>query len=376
MKHFYVLLALAFVFPLLSSAQYLADNLTAANPLFKREVPAPRSQWEKEQDLVNGHISNSKLSKMKMVTEAIVTFFHDSCISDEQVNPLWHGEYFSEKTSLAPQIKFGVFCNFYEQKAHLSVIANDISPLLDHLVVNNQDFLTIKPVAAIKNDCPYFETIAQDAETGKSLRSKVWLVTTGNGQLPYIPVTRKEYLQEARLELINSKNNIVTDWKQKIAVRPAAVQEADKKAALEQLSTMYSGMDLQVRTKMFLSNYQTDEEYLRESTNKGTAGLDCTLHLMDSLLNHEKADDLNKPAIVSVEAASFRGFGDGHSDKMLIRMNPSYFNPDFSSEQPQLFLIRWSYDPSEPMADGIDRQIQERLDCQKLKEMLRPINAE
>jgi hypothetical protein len=270
MKQFYAMLALAFVFPHLSSAQYLAENITAANPLLRREVPAPPLLWEKERDQVNGRISNSQLSKMKMVTAAIVNFLHDSCISDEQVSPLWHGEYFSEKTSSASRIKFGAFCNFYEQKAHLSVIANDISPLLDHLVVNNEDFLTIKPATASKNNCPYFEFV----------NNKVWLVTTSNNQLPYIPVTRREYLQEARLELTAIKNSIMMDWKQKMPVRPAAAQAAEKVAALEQLGLMYSGMDLQVREKMFLRNYRTDEEYLKEKTDKRTAGLDSTLHIM------------------------------------------------------------------------------------------------
>ncbi|HWK04623.1 MAG TPA: hypothetical protein VNS58_13375 [Puia sp.] len=361
MKQFYVMLALAFVCPLLSPAQYLADNSSTHNLLFKGEVPAAKSpQWEKEQDQINGHISNTRLSKMRSVTDAIVTFFHDSCLSDIQAAPLWHGEYFSEKTSAAPQIKFGVFCNFYEQKARLTVTANDISMLLDHLVINNQDFLTIKIANAVKNDCPYFEYD----------NNRVWLVTTGNTQLPYTPVTRKEYLQQASQELTAIKNSIAADWKQKTTVRPAAVQEAEKKATLDQLSSMYSGMDLQVREKMFLRDYKTDEEYLKENTDKGTADLDSTLSVMDHLLQHMRSEELNKPAIVTVAAANFQGFEDGLSDKMLIRMDPTYFDPSLSGEKAQLFVVCWHHDPSDATAAGIDRQIRERLDGQKLRALL------
>jgi len=39
---------------------------------------------------------------------------------------------------------------------------------------------------------------------------------------------------------------------------------------------------------------------------KGTADMDSTLHLMDSLLHHWTVKELNKPAIVSVVAAEFR----------------------------------------------------------------------
>ena len=366
MKQFYALLALAFFFPHFSHAQYLADNAAVSSPLSRREVPAPRS-WEKEQDVVTGHITNSQLSRMKAVTTDLITFFHDSCLTDEQLAPLWHGEYFSEKNSAAPLKKFGVFCNFYEQKARLSIVANDISPLLDHLVVNNRDFLTIQPPTAVKNNSPCFEYTSGD---GAALHTSTWLVTTGNGQLPYTPVTRKEYLQEARTELTGLKNSIIAAWKQKIPVRPAATQEAEKKAALEQLSSLYSGMDLQVRTKMLLRDYKTDEQYLKENTEKATADLDNTLQVMGNILAHLSATELNKPAIVSLPAVGFQGFEDGRTGKMLIRMNPTYFDPYLPGEKPQLLLVTWQVDPSEPMALDIDRQIRERLDCQKLKEML------
>ena len=359
MKQFYVMMALAFAFPNLSSAQYSADNSTAASSLFKGEMTTPRSQqWEKEKDQINGRINKIQLSKMRSVTDAIVSFFHDSCISDAPVAPVWHGEYSSEKTSA--QIKYGVFCNFYEQKARLTVLANDMSMLLDHLVVNNHDLLTLRASTATKNDCTYFEYD----------NNKIWLVTTGNNQLPYIPVTRKEYLQEATQELTASKNSIAADWKQKTPVRSAAIQEAEKKALLEQLSAQYSGMDLQIRTRMLLRDYKTDEEYLTENTNKATADLDSTLHIMESILKHLSPTELAKPAFVSVPAAEFQGFEDGQTNKMLVRMNPIYFDLTLGAEKPQLFLVCWHFDSSDAAAADIDRQLLGHLDGQKLREML------
>jgi len=381
MKQFYVLLVLSLVFPRFSHAQYLAANNRTITPILTGEVAGSGNpQWEREQDQVNGHISSAKLSSMKMVTSAIITLLHDSCISDERYNLTWHGEYFSEKTSATTQIKFSIHCNFYEQAAKLTILANDLSPLLDHLVVNNQHFLTIQPAAAVKNDYTFFEYRSNssatnanslpDAAESKPLHSKIWLVTADNHQLLYTPVTRREYLREAQMELNNIKNVILADRKQKMPVRSAAIQEAEKKAAMDQLNSQYSGIDLQVRTKMFLNNYKTDEEYLKENTDKETAGLDNTLHVMDHLASHMSAAQLDQPAIISGQATDFQGFEDGRAGKMLIRMNTTYFNPYLSPEKPQFFLVCWQYDPSAPMADDIDRQIQERLDCQKLKELL------
>jgi hypothetical protein len=361
MKLIYVLLALVFVFPKNSSAQYSAKNIKVASLLTSGTLPSDRLPvWQREQDQVNGHISSGKLAKMKNVTEAIIAFFHDSCLSEGPYSPVWHGEYFSEKNSPGPGMKFGVQCNFNDQEALLTITANDMSPLLDHLAVNNQDFLTIKPAVAEKNDCPYFE----------DGHSKTWLVVADAHQLLYTPVSRKEYLQEARKEIGNIKDLLITYIKQKAPVRPAATQEAEKKSTIDQLTAVYSGIELQVRMKQFLNSYETDEEYLKENIEKGTAGLDSTLHLMDSLLKHCSPNELDKPAIVSVVAASFQGFEDGRSDKMLVRMNTAYLHPAPGVEKPRFFLVTWQYDPSDPMATTIGRELEERFDAQKLRELL------
>lgn len=375
MKLFYVLLVYSVVFPGTISAQYSAKNINVSQHIdvshlqLNGEVPVtPTPVWEKEQDQVNGHIRNSKLAKMKNVSEAIIAFFHDSCLSEATYSPVWHGEYFSEKNSPGPAMKFGVACHFYDQKAHLTITANDLSLLLDHFVVNDQDFLTIKVPTEIKNNCPYFENAVTGSE---GQRSKTWLVAAGDNQLPYTPVTRKEYLQEARAEVNIIKNSFLSYIKLATPVRPASVQDAAKKTILDQYAAIYTGIDLQVRTKLFLKNYKTDEEYLKDNIEKGTAAMDSTLHFMDSLLNHESAKELNRPAIVSVVAAEFRGFEDGRSDKMLIRMNNAYFNLSTGMEKPQFFLVNWHYDPSDAVGCGIGRQIEENFDSQPLKDILK-----
>jgi Sec-independent protein translocase protein TatA len=373
MKHFYALLVLFFIFPSLSPAQYSAKSINVSTVLTSGEVPVlPSSQkWEKRQDLVNGHISKSKLTRMKNVTDALVSFLHDSCIFEGGYNPLIQSAYFPENTGSGPLMKFGVQFNFDDKKARLTIMANDISPLLGHLSVNNQDFFTITIPTTIKSDCPYYEYSAgaDDTEERSSL-TKTWLVTTGNHQLPYTVVTRGEYLREARTELTGIRNGIIADIKQKAPVRSLAEQEAEKKATIDQLNATYSGIDLQIRMKQFLKNYKTDEEYLKATTEQATADLDSTLHLMDSLLTHCPASELNKPAAVSAAAADFRGFENDHSDKMLIRINQAYFNQLAGAETPQFFLVSWQYDPSATMAADIDRQLKERLDVEKLKALL------
>jgi hypothetical protein len=91
---------------------------------------------------------------------------------------------------------------------------------------------------------------------------------------------------------------------------------------------------------------------------------------MDSLLNHLSAEQLNKPAFVSVQASDFQGFEDGHGDKMLIRMNAACFNSNLRADKPRFFLVSWQYDPSEPRANEIDRLINEKFDSRELSAIL------
>jgi hypothetical protein len=181
------------------------------------------------------------------------------------------------------------------------------------LMVNGQRYLTIKESGSAKND----------SAMGKF----------------YIPVTRKEYLQQAKAELTDMKNSIVEGWKLQVRVRPVAVQEAEKKANIEQLKAMYTGIDLEVRMRIYLRNYKTDEEYLKENTDKETAGPLSTLRLIDNLLSHMSATELSKPAMVSVPSPDFQGFEDGKTDNMLIRMDAAHTDNSLSEgKEPELLV--------------------------------------
>jgi hypothetical protein len=375
MKHFYALLLLSFiVVPVASHAQDLAANIAirssiVCNPQLDTEMPAVKaSEWSKEEDLVDAAISKTKLAKMKAVTGALVGLLKSSCVSAAVYNPSWHGEYFSGKNSPGPFLKFGMTCRFPGQNADLSITANDIQPLLDQMVVNGHHYTTIRVASTVGGNTLYYSDA--DAAGATAAQTKMWLVTSGNGRLPFTPVSRKEYLLEAKAELTAMVASIRDGWKLKVPVRSTAMQEAEKEATLEQLKALYSGSDFEVRARIYLRNYKSDEQYQRENIRNESAGLNATLHLMDSLLTRLAGAELAKPAIVSVASTEFHGFEDGQTNYMLIRMNAAYYNNTLSDEKPQLFLITWHFDPSDATTASLDRQLTEHLDVQKLKELL------
>src|SRR5450755_4723952 len=221
MKQLYLCVLLACWCTLSSLAQGPTENLTALKtpPGSKKQpfpapdpgVPPKKPQlWKKEHDEVNGHIDRTLLKTMKKTTQAIVDLLRDSCLSEGSFIPGWHGEFFSEKRSSSPRMKFGLECHFQENSAQIKVTANDFTILFrDTLYVNRKVFQTLKGTKAVKNGFPYFEYLAAAGEgpaDERPVHTKLWLITTAPDKLPYVPVTRKEYLEEASQEVKDEKD--------------------------------------------------------------------------------------------------------------------------------------------------------------------------
>ncbi len=372
MRLFYVLAPLASLFTLFSLAQDPTANSTAYNgPLLIKGIGARSNQkvhlkkpqpWKKEHDQVDGHIDHTFLKTMEKTTETIIALLKDSGLSVDPSIPVWHGEFVSEKRSSSSRMNFGLECHF-QSNAQLRITANDFDILFrDTLYVNGKAFLTLKDTASVKNGCTYFEYPEH---------TKLWLVTTAPDKLPYIPVTRKEYLEAAIQEVKIEKGRLIADIKERMPLKPAETQKAEKERELDQIRQTYSGAEMEMRIRRFLQSYKTDEDYQKEGIENGTADIDATLHVMDSLLTHLSATDLKTPAVVSVKATSFVAFEDSLPDhRILVQTNPAYFDPALTGEKPQCFLVCWNYDPSEPMAADIDRQLNNQFDFRKLLDLL------
>lgn len=365
-------------------AQYVADNRVIPAPIEDTSnethcsLPVNASAthpWQKEEDRVFGHIRNSRLTRMKHISAGIISLFQDSILTDDALHPIWHGEYFPAASD-GPQVRFGVNCVFHNgqdptaSRSDLTVFANDISPLLGRYTVNGHAFITLKAMTGNANQ-PYFEfdlpaangadgadRVAEMTAT-ETVHVKAWLVTADSTQLPFIPVTRREYLEEARQELEGRKAVIIAATKENIVIRPAVEQEAERQQALQQLRDTYTGADLQTRTRIYLSNYRKDEDYMTQTIAARTAGLDHTIGLIDSLLRNSTSQQLSLPANVSADAVDFQGFEDGRANSsVLIRLRPSFYSGADPGDQPlKSVLICWRYDPSDPASAGIDRQL-------------------
>lgn len=344
--------------------------------------------------LITGHIPHDKLTGMKARTQTLVHLVHNYLTSEngETPSPLWHGEYLAGRSSSGSLLRFGAQCSFYspdnkvDKKAELLLVANDLSPLLGHFTVNGNEYGTIRASMSHRNGCLYFEQprpraaetsgvpVTETRDQADGPATAFWLIPADSSRLPFVPLTRREFLLELRKQLINDTNHIAAEWREKVTVRPVAEQEAEKQGQLLHLKALYSGADLEARTSIYLRNFITDEAYLQKHIHLAMALQLNALHFIDTLLLADPAE-LSRPAFISTEtteadpALSFRGFADNLPGALLlVRHNPTAFDPRLPEDKPQFLLLGWRFDPSAPFAASLDQQLHDNLDSRELQD--------
>ena len=334
--------------------------------------------WKKADDEITGKINKVELTKLKTTTETLHTILQDSILRATGLESVWHAQYSADKGGNL--INYGIDCEFASapdgtaasSPAGLTVTVNDYSSLVGHITIDNKDYMTLPAASAVRNQCPYYEfhggTTPENVHTPNR---NSWVVTARPDMLPYTPITRKEYLDISIGWLGDTKAQIIADVKQRTPVRSKEEQEAAKKRDIDELSSRYSGAELQMRTQMYMDNYKSDEDYLKEHIDQATADVDSTISFVKGMLNRLSPATLSAPAVIAPNTREFEGFRDGDPGMvMLIRNNPNFNEPGVAPEKPQFFLITWNSEPGDDAAQAIGAQIARSLDTHYLKTLL------
>lgn len=339
----------AFVmFSLLLTTQGYAQDCTP-------EVLAQKpGQWKKSPDF-NLNLPKEILSKAKKVVAPLSKLFFEVYPQPRGCEARWYESYGSATYDIGLAQSYEFVSSFFmyycksnrkdfflvdETDDWIYIRANYCGILNDFLTVNGKKYWTIKRPAEVKDGMLYFEyPVSASSKNVNGLWVYAWMITYP-GKLPYIPVTRKEYLLEARQEVAKTQIEVIEKVKKNTTIRPAAEQEAAKKKEVEYFKKNYPYNPR--RWQRYLEDYQTDEQKLQAAIDHMTKQYQATLKIMDDLLKTLSSEELQKPAIVSEIATAFKGFEDDFSERnanMLIRWNPDYFDKKLSKAAPQFFTV-------------------------------------
>jgi hypothetical protein len=272
---------------------------------------------------------------------------------------------------LQPRDGRGTYSTQDGPDAQIEIVANDLSPLAVPMTVNGKTFLTIPYSHRDRKGFPYFEyELAADTSSEMVQGIQAWVVSY-SGELPYLPVSRLEYLKEASQEVQAQKDEMIRQLKQYIPVRSEEEQTSFHESQAKLIQDSYSGTVREARLKVLELTNQKDEEYLKARIKAKTAGYDETLALIDSLTKFSRPMDLQKPAMLSTPAADFQGFEDGRpGERMLIRWNKRYFNKKSPAEGTRFFTVIIHYDRDLLHTENLDGELGNQLHLDYLQNLL------
>ena len=216
----------------------------------------------------------------------------------------------------------------------------------------------------------YSGTGLRDAEKGRNYRI---VLIHRKGILPYIPVTRKQYLERC-ISYHTKLWNETIKRTENLPVRSLEEQEKEKNAKLAKFEKDF-GKDpkrLKSAVDYYMSGYQTDQQIRDEEVQKAKQNKERELKkFTDEREQTTQQGLLDSPAMIRDLYESGIIFDtDPLQANMVVIENRDYIRKDLPKHVPQLFVVRWEWSnwaPQEKVAEIMEKD----FPYEKLQAMIR-----
>ena len=259
-----------------------------------------------------------------------------------------------------------------ETNAVINVFANTLSHFTGDGLVNcdmNIGGLPVKMRYTLKEKWKGYDLYTSEA--GSSTHS---VLIHRSGILPYIPLTRKQYLDHSIKHLTTIYDKMITDF-EKMPVRSPEEQEKEKNVKLEKFKKDFGSDPKKLKSAVdyYLSGYQTDQQRRHEQIIKTKKNkIDILKKYQDELEKTTKEGLLDSPASVVVLHSPdliTPIFVAGDKGPMLVTDNPDYIRKDLPKHIPQFFVLTWK-GMSSGVRGEVGKIIKEKFPLEKLQAMI------
>lgn len=144
-----------------------------------------------------------------------------------------------------------------------------------------------------------------------------FVIISRNGQLPYTPLTQKQYLLALKRKLQNEENSI---------------------------------LDRSLKTAKNDEQKSNAEKYW-------TSRYDPKIKLIDDYLSKASEDELKQVALVKDMMDFKKFYTEKEGGRMPVILNTNYFNPKQPAYLPQFMLVYWGWNDGEGPAGGLLRPV-------------------
>jgi len=262
--------------------------------------------------------------------------------------------------------------------AGISVTVNNFGGLLSGELTDNDvliDGQIIKSKQTVQGSWKGYD-LMWEGGPGRELHNHRFVLIHRKGELPYIPVTRKQYLDRALIYVNKFYDNMIKGI-ELMPVRSLEEQEALKKKTIEGYEKTYAGDPKKSKSAVdyYLMSYQTDQQRRDERINKIVKERNAELkNIQDELEKTTKEGLLDSPAIVIGVSGIFNPGAPVFSTEeeggsMLVTENPGYLRKDLPKDVPQFIVLFWDCGDSKP-GKNLRKLFEENFEVEKLQAMI------
>ena len=272
------------------------------------------------------------------------------------------------------------FCNTHENKIEpgeetgtwFYVWANHFNwfaEYIEYFTVQQQPVYLLTPQVEEINGYPLYKGIHnENSNTG--IKYSRAIIITRDGQMPYIPVTWKQFLK-AFLNY-NEKRFVKTlDFEKNRTVKTDEEEDAAKKKYLETLERVTPADKLTRAKDNFLRNYVSDKQRKKETIAKLQKMHEEDMKPARYLLADSLKPELSQPAVLDfnnlLEFKEFSTLEKG--GRQLVRLNPEYFDSKLPKYIPQFLIVYWRWNKNKP-GENFKDQLEANFNFSALKEMI------
>lgn len=240
------------------------------------------------------------------------------------------------------------------------------------------DGLPVRMRSPVRKDWKGYELLYNDevsADNKNQFGGNRRILIHREGMLPYIPVTRKQYLDHSIEHLNDIFDKMIKDI-QEIPVRSLEEQEAEKKNNLAKFEKDFGKDPKRLKSAIdyYLSGYQTDQQQREEQVKRQIKNKEDVLkHYQDELERTTTERLLDFPATVrlfhSPDAQTPVFVKETEGGSMLVTENPAYIKKDLPKYVPQFMVFSWSWS-SHPPEKKIGEIVEASFPIEKLQAMI------
>jgi len=346
----------------------LINTVTAQQPCNDDMIMAVKGKWTKRPDATmkagNQAQVISRIDKMQQLLQAAYP-------EPKGIEAAWYrsmGGYYSsiDKSSVSYELSamfFTWYCNIHVKKLLLGTETGDwfyvwVNKFSWFAEEDDKFLVEYKPVYLLTkrlgelNGFPLYAGNDNSVSNTGAKFSKTILISRP-GQLPYTPVSRKQYL------LVFLKNK--EDWQKKyvesllkIPVRSDAEEEAYKNQQMERVVNKEQNEQTKEKARAnFLRGYTTAKQRLQDDIARSEKVYQQDIKAATDYLANTPDEELAKPAYMknTSYSGSFKEFAKENEGMMMVQVNSSYFNNKLPAHAPQFLVVYWKWNTEKPSID-------------------------